>query len=70
MPNTNTMPPVPIRPKLNFRMLDSLEPGESALLELSYYDSLGPCLGWRKRRYGKSFTRKVEGSGVRVWRLA
>jgi hypothetical protein len=51
-------------------MLDSLEPGESALLELSYYDSLGPCLGWRKRRYGKSFTRKVEGSGVRVWRLA
>jgi hypothetical protein len=53
-----------------FKMLDVLEPCESVLLDLSFYDSLGACLGWRKRRYGKTFTRKVEGHGVRVWRLA
>jgi hypothetical protein len=55
---------------LNFRMLDVLEPGESVLLDLCYYDSLGACLGWRKRRYGKTFTRRMEKNGVRVWRLA
>ncbi len=67
---TTQTPTVPVRPMLNFKMLDALEPGESVLLDLCYYDSLGACLGWRRRRYGKTFRRRVEGTGVRVWRLA
>jgi hypothetical protein len=70
MTNPMTTQTVPVRPMLNFRMLDVLEPGESVLLDLCYYDSLGACLGWRKRRYGKTFTRRMEKNGVRVWRLA
>lgn len=70
MTNTQTMTQtIPVRPQLSFKMLDTLEIGESALLDLCYYDSLGSCLGWRRRRYGKTFTRKVEGQGVRIWRL-
>jgi uncharacterized protein (DUF111 family) len=34
--NTGTMPPIPIRPMHNFKMLDVLEPGESVLLDLSF----------------------------------
>jgi hypothetical protein len=60
---------LPVRPMLNFKMLDALEIGEDVLLDLMYYDSLGACLGWRKRRYGKTFRRRVEGNGVRIWRL-
>jgi hypothetical protein len=59
----------PVRPMLNFKMLDVLQPGDSVLLAMCYYGSLGPCLGWRKRRYGKTFMRRVEGNGVRIWRL-
>ena len=50
-------------------MLDRLVPGESVLLDMRYYGSLSPVFSWRKIRYGKTFGRKIEGNGVRVWRL-
>jgi hypothetical protein len=65
---TNANTPI-YKPMRRFKMLDVLEPGESVLLDMRYYGSLSQCIGWRKVRYGKTFGRKVEGNGVRVWRL-
>jgi hypothetical protein len=58
------------RPMLRYGMLDRLVPGESVLLDMRYYGSLSPVFSWRKIRYGKTFGRKIEGNGVRVWRLS
>ena len=61
--------PLP-KPRLDFKALDVLKPGESILFPMSQYTSLPMCLSYRQRRYGKKFTRRIEDKFVRVWRVA
>jgi hypothetical protein len=66
-PTTNVALP---KPRQSFQVLDSLQPGESLLFQLSAYDSLCTAITFRQRRDGTRFTRKMDCGGVRVWRVS
>ena len=58
------------KPRQSFLILDSLNVGESLLFLMSSYNSLSPAITHRQRRDGKKFMRRMDGKGVRVWRVS
>src|SRR5665647_2137276 len=54
-PKIETTIPVPVSYK-NYSLLDELAVGESTTFPLAVYNTLGSCITFRQRRFGKKFT--------------
>jgi hypothetical protein len=62
--------PVPKRrERVKYLVLDSLEPGQSVLIDVPTVNRLSTVIAYRQARDGKRFTCRKERGGVRVWRV-
>lgn len=61
---------MPVPRKVLYQFLDTLEAGQSVLVEGRVNkQSLKACINYRQRRYGKRFATRTVLEGYRVWRL-
>jgi hypothetical protein len=58
---------IPLPPIIRYPW-DTMEVGESFLYQGKPI-SAGRHIDWAERQYGKSFTKRTEGSVTRIWRI-